>query len=146
MHIFGHMFNFYCISTQPPPDVACLFREVSWESDFLPSFHWWVFNTVTGMSGVLATWTTAVIFIFALPFFRRLNFNLFWYTHNLYPLYYLLIIVHGAAQLVQRPIFYLYFLGPGCLFFVDKLASYSVLSRKIQVVDAEILPAGVLKL
>lgn len=146
MHIVGHMFNFYCITTQPPADSGCLFREVSWESDFLPSFHWWVFKTVTGVSGFMATLITVAIFLFALPFARRLNFNLFWYTHNLYPLYYFLMLLHGAAQLVQQPIFWLYFLGPGCLFVVDKLASYSVLSRDIQVVEAQILPAGVLKL
>ena len=146
MHIVGHMFNFYCISTQPPPDVACLFLEVSWESDFLPSFHWWVFKTVTGISGVLCTWCIVTIFLFALPFSRRINFNVFWYTHNLYPLLYALMLLHGAAQLVQQPIFWLYVLGPLSLFIIDKLISYSVLSREIQVVNAEILPAGVLKL
>ena len=146
MHIIGHMFNFYCISTQPPPDVACLFREVSWESDFLPSFHWWVFKTVTGMSGVLCTWCIVVIYLFALPFARRINFKVFWYTHNLYPLLIFLMLLHGAAQLVQQPIFWLYVSGPLCLFVADKLLSYSRQSRVIQVVNAEILPAGVLKL
>jgi len=146
MHIVGHMFNFYCISTQPPADITCLFREISWESDFLPSFQWYTFKTVTGMSGVLVTWVTIIMYFFSLPFARRTNFNLFWYTHNLYPMYYFLMIVHGAAQLVQQPIFWLYFLGPGCLFAVDKLVSFATLSRDIQVVDAEILPAGVLKL
>jgi dual oxidase len=81
-----------------------------------------------------------------MPFSRRINFNLFWWTHQLYIPFYFLMILHGSAQLVQPPIFFFYLLGPRFLFSIDKLVAYAQVSRDLPVVRALLLPSGVLSL
>jgi dual oxidase len=66
----------------------------------LPKFHYWCWQTITGFTGVLLTLHCAVIFVFAY-FARRYYFRLFWFTHNTYPIFYFLIILHGSGNLVQ---------------------------------------------
>ena len=54
-HILGHSMNFYSISTQPPGDVTCLFRDYYRASHILATFHYWAFQTITGITGVILT-------------------------------------------------------------------------------------------
>ena len=44
---------------------------------------------------------------------RRKQHQLFWKTHMLYPLFYLLIILHGIEGILQQPRFHLYLIVPG---------------------------------
>eukprot|EP00118_Oscarella_pearsei_P028224 m.1711 g.1711 ORF g.1711 m.1711 type:complete len:1810 (+) comp7753_c0_seq1:180-5609(+) len=143
IHIVGHAINFYHISTQPADDLTCLFREVFHTSDQLPKFQYWLFGTLTGVTAVLLTAVTAVIFVFATPYARRHVFNAFWITHRLYIVFYILMILHGAGRLVQAPIFYLYFVGPVCAFIIDRLISSSRDHVRLAVTNAELLPSGV---
>ena len=46
---------------------------------------------------------------------RRKQHQLFWKTHMLYPLFYLLIILHGIEGILQQPRFHLYLIVPGRL-------------------------------
>ena len=46
---------------------------------------------------------------------RRKQHQLFWKTHMLYPLFYLLIILHGIEGILQQPRFHLYLIVPGKL-------------------------------
>ena len=67
----------------------------------IPKFHYWCWQTITGVTGILLTLLTALIFIFALPSARQQLYNAFWFTHSLYPVFYLLMILHGAGRLIQ---------------------------------------------
>ena len=88
----------------------------------------------------------AAIYVFAVPLSRRYIYNVFWGTHNLYVIFYVLLILHGAGRLVQLPLFHFYFVGPACLFVVDKLISVSRNHIEISVVKAELLPSDVVSL
>ncbi|XP_047739665.1 LOW QUALITY PROTEIN: dual oxidase 2 [Hyalella azteca] len=142
IHIVGHSINFYHIATQTPPDLSCLFRDYFRSTHVLPKFHYWCWQTITGFTGVLLTLQCAVIFVFAY-FARRYYFKLFWFTHNTYPIFYLLTILHGSGNLVQPPFFHYFFLGPAILFTLDKLVSTSVNTVKIDVIEAQHLPSNV---
>jgi predicted ferric reductase len=146
VHITGHVTNFYKIATTPAANMMCAFREVYWYSDWLPRFSWWIFKTVTGVTGYILLLVTIIIFVFASPWSRRFDFNLFWTTHQLYVLFYALLIAHGAAHLVQQPIFWQYFIGPLFLYTIDKLVTLATSSHKLEVKEAQILPAGVVGL
>lgn len=143
MHCIGHAFNFYSISTQTSDDLTCLFRNFFHSTHEIPKFHYWCWQTITGVTGILLTLLTALMFIFALPFARRQLYNAFWYTHSLYPVFYLLMILHGAGRLIQPPFFYYFFLGPCVLFTVDRLISVRRKKVEIPVVRAELLPSNV---
>lgn len=86
----------------------------------------------------------SVIYVFAMQYSRRHVFNAFWLTHNLYPVLYVLTVLHGSGDLIQPPIFHFFFLGPCVLFTLDRLVSVSRKKVEISVVKAELLPSGIL--
>eukprot|EP00117_Sycon_ciliatum_P031665 scpid15779/ scgid24724/ Dual oxidase 1 len=143
IHILGHCINFYHISTQTANDLTCLFREYYHLSDELPKFQFWMFSTLTGVTGYVLTLVIITMYVFALPTARRYLFNTFWFTHHLYFVLYALLILHGSGRLVQPPLFQWYFIGPALLFAADKLISISRKKTKIIVYKAEKLPSGV---
>ncbi|XP_071952320.1 dual oxidase 1-like [Antedon mediterranea] len=143
IHCIGHALNFYHISTQPADDLLCLFRDYFHRSHELPKFQYWLYNTITGFTGVLLVIVTAIIFIFSSQYARKNSFNLFWITHNLYIILYILMMLHGTGQLVQRPFFHLFFVGPAVVFIFDKLVSVSKKKVTLIVKRAELLPSNV---
>uniref|UniRef100_A0A6A7G5H1 NAD(P)H oxidase (H2O2-forming) n=2 Tax=Hirondellea gigas TaxID=1518452 RepID=A0A6A7G5H1_9CRUS len=142
IHVIFHAVNFYHIATQTPPDLTCLFRDFFRATHVLPKFQYWCWGTITGFTGILLTLQCAVIYVFAI-FARRYYFKLFWITHNSYPFFYLLTILHGSGNLVQEPFFYYFFLGPAMLFTIDKLISTSSNTIKIDVLESHHLPSNV---
>nr|XP_008200778.1 PREDICTED: dual oxidase 1 [Tribolium castaneum] len=143
MHIVGHAFNFYHISTQTADDLTCLFRNFHHATHELPKFHYWCWQTITGFTGVVLTLIWAVIYIFAQTVVRRKIYNWFWYTHNMYPLFFIFMVLHGTGRLIQPPFFYYFFLGPVILFTLDSVVSISRKKVAIPVIRAEILPSNV---
>ncbi|KAH3701179.1 hypothetical protein DPMN_076162 [Dreissena polymorpha] len=55
---------------------------------------------------------------------------------------YVLTILHGASMIVQKPTFYVYFVGPAILFTIDKMVSLSRKRMEISIVRAENLASG----
>ena len=108
----------------------------------VPKFHYWCWQTITGFTGVLLVLVCALMYTFAIQYARRKVFNLFWFTHNLYVIYYALMIFHGSGRLVQPPFMWYFFLGPAILFTLDKLVSISRKKAEISVLKAELLPSG----
>ncbi|XP_046910014.2 dual oxidase 2 [Dermatophagoides farinae] len=143
LHSFGHVSNFYHISTQRPSDLNCILSETYFTSNEMPKFHHWVFGTLTGLTGFSLLCLLFIIYIFAIPYSRRHIFNAFWITHSLYPLFYLLMVLHGLGRLVQPPIFYFYFVIPLTLFTIDRLISASRKKIEISVVKATLHPSNV---
>ena len=72
-----------------------------------PSDIWWFLKGVEGVTGIIIVVLMAIAFTLATPWFRRnkLNlpvtlkklsgFNAFWYSHHLFVIVYVLLIVHG---------------------------------------------------
>ncbi|XP_012942535.1 dual oxidase 2 [Aplysia californica] len=146
MHIIGHLFNFYHISTQASLDLNCYFREYFRATHELASFHYWTYQTVTGLTGVALTLVLLVMYVFASPYARRHVFLYFSTTHNLYIVVYFLMFLHGAARLVQVPLWPYFFLGPMVLFLLDKLVSVSRNRVLLPVHKVTLLPSGVTNL
>ncbi|CAK9295218.1 unnamed protein product [Gordionus sp. m RMFG-2023] len=146
LHVLGHFLNFYHLSTQSPNDQLCMMRSFYHLSDETPKFHNWLYGTITGLSGILLIMVLTIIYVFALPFARRYLFNMFWKTHNLYVVFYLLTFIHGLGMMLQMSIFYLFFLGPMIIFIIDKLVSLSRKKAEIPIIRADILPSNVTNL
>lgn len=143
MHCIGHAINFYHVSTQTADDLSCLFRDFFHATDDLPKFHRWCWETITGFTGVLLTLLVFLMYTFAIQYARRNAFRWFWFTHNMYVLLFLLMLLHGAGRLVQAPFTYYFLLGPVILFTLDKLISVTRNNVKIAVMRAELLPSDV---
>lgn len=99
VHTIGHCVNFYHISTQPIEHLRCLTKEMQFESDAKPTFAFWIFETVTGITGVVLFAFVCIIFTFAHPKIRQKAYSYFWTTHSLYIWLYVLCLLHGLARL-----------------------------------------------
>ncbi|EFN70161.1 Dual oxidase [Camponotus floridanus] len=141
LHIIGHGFNFYHISTQTADDLTCLFRNYFHASHELPKFHYWCWGTMTGITGIFLTIITGLIFVCSLPMVRKSFYNWFSFIHSLYPIFYILMILHGSGRLVQEPYFHYFFLGPAILFILDKVITVTRITIEIPILKAEILPS-----
>jgi dual oxidase len=71
---------------------------------------------------------------------------MFWIVHNTYPLWYILMLIHGSGRLVQDPIFQYFLVGPLIVFILDQLIAASRKRIEIPVIKADILPSNVTKL
>lgn len=79
---------------------------VNFRTHEFPKFHYWCWQTMTGITGIILTLITIVIYLFAQSFVRRHLYNWFWYTHNCYPLFFLFMVLHGTGRLIQVRIRY----------------------------------------
>ncbi|KAJ3411720.1 Dual oxidase 1 [Chytridiales sp. JEL 0842] len=146
IHSVGHIINFYNISTQPTDDMLCYFRDTynySWE---LASVYRWLYVTPTGISGVLLVVQLIFMTTFAMKSIRKYAYEAFWFFHRLHPFFYLLMIVHGALQLVQRPFYWYWMLAPTILYRLDTALSSQTKSITFKVLRADALPSGVTRL
>lgn len=63
----------------------------------------------------------SIIIVFAHPTIRKKAYKFFWSTHSLYIVLYALCLVHGLARLTGAPRFWIFFIGPGVIFALDKV-------------------------
>ena len=83
-----------------------------------------------------------LIFVFAAPYARRHAFRAFWITHLSYPLFFILMLLHGSGRMIQAPFTHYFVLGPIILFTVDQVIRFGRRKVEITVIKAELLPSG----
>lgn len=121
-------------------------QELSFPSDQKPTVAYWLFQTITGTTGVTLYLLMCIIFIFAHPVIRRKAFKFFWATHQLYILLYLLSLLHGLARLTGSPRFWMFFVGPGIIYTLDKIISLRTRYMELDIIETELLPSDVVKI
>ncbi|CAH0546400.1 unnamed protein product [Brassicogethes aeneus] len=146
LHTVGHIVNFYHVSTQPVENLKCLTNEVRFPSDYKPGISFWLFQTITGITGVLLFIIMCIIIVFAHPTIRKKAYKFFWFTHSLYVLLYALCLIHGLARLTGAPRFWMFFIGPGIIFALDKVVSLRTKYIPLDVIEADLLPSDVIKI
>ena len=85
----------------------------------------------------------SLIFVFAHPLVRKKAFNFFWLTHQAYVLLYVLSLLHGLARLTAPPRFWLFFIGPGIVYMLDKIVTLRTKYMKLDILEYELLPSDV---
>ena len=71
LHTIGHLVNFYHIATQPVAHLHCLSPELNFQSDNRPGIQYWLFQTLTGLTGIGLYTIVCIIFVFAHPLVLR---------------------------------------------------------------------------
>jgi len=111
IHIMGHMWNYNAIEHHATP------VQLGWFGfDKAPNMYLLLWGTLSGSTGVFITLTMVFMYTSAFRFIRGPMFNVFWYTHHLFIVYFGLLLAHGAAALFGKPQFWYYFIGPGFLY------------------------------
>lgn len=142
IHVLGYSFNFYHLVTQPTK-FLCIFESIVFRAEFIPTFQWFLFGTMAGATGVMLCVVVIIIYVFATQTARRHIFSFFWATHKLFIVMYILTIIHGASVIVQKPMFFAYFVGPAVLFMLDKMVSLSRKKTQLSIIRAMNLPSDV---
>ncbi|CAD6227223.1 GSCOCT00006031001.3-RA-CDS [Cotesia congregata] len=143
IHIVGHGFNFYHIATQTSDDLTCLFRNNFHATHEIPKFHYWVWSTMTGVTSIVLTIITGIIFVCSIPMIRQKLYKYFALGHTLYPLFYILMFLHGSGRLIQEPFFHYFFLCPVFIFTIDKIFSATRKTVEIPLLKVTLLPSNV---
>jgi len=146
LHSAGHLVNFYHISTQSVENLNCLTKEMSFTAENRPTITYWLFNTLTGITGVMLWTIMMIIFIFAHPVIRNKAFSYFWMTHQLYVFLYVFSLMHGMARLTGPPRFWIFFVVPGVIYTFDKIVSLRTRYLEHDIIETELLPSDVVKI
>uniref|UniRef100_A0A674JM72 NADPH oxidase 1 n=1 Tax=Terrapene triunguis TaxID=2587831 RepID=A0A674JM72_9SAUR len=59
------------------------------------------FTTIPGLTGVIITVALILMVTSSMEFIRRSYFEVFWYTHHLFVIYFAGLVIHGIAGLVR---------------------------------------------
>ncbi|XP_043830356.1 NADPH oxidase 1 isoform X2 [Dromiciops gliroides] len=114
IHIAAHLFNFerynrsckandgslaFTLSTLYPHE-----NESPWLNPF-PSPNMTVehltFTSIAGLTGVIITLALILMVTSATEFIRRCYFEVFWYTHHLFVIYFIGLVIHGIGGIVR---------------------------------------------
>ncbi|EFA75915.1 hypothetical protein PPL_10487 [Heterostelium album PN500] len=115
-HIMAHFSNFQVISTvDDPVELAPI------KMDTIPTARYLAFHTLAGWTGHLATVAMLLMFSSSIESIRRPMFEIFWFTHHLFIVYFGLIAVHGLAGLLEKATFWMWVIGPCVLYVLERI-------------------------
>ncbi|VDP22192.1 unnamed protein product [Soboliphyme baturini] len=149
IHSAGHCINFYHISTQDIECLQCLFQEaffsanLYFSSDVKPSVSYWLYGTVTGVTGILLVAVMAILYVFSVPSVLNNAYHAFRVTHTLNIAVYALTIIHGLPKLVSPPSFGFYILAPVIILFMDRLMGMRHDYKNLEILSAKTLSSNV---
>ncbi|CAB3980388.1 NADPH oxidase 5 isoform X1, partial [Paramuricea clavata] len=118
LHFIGHLGRY--ITTDPPSGKP---KFEVWEYMFTTRTpEGWV-NGSAGITGVLLLIILVVMSILSQPSVRKRGFfELFYYTHHLYIVWWVLLILHA-------PNFWKWFIGPAVLYFAERILRLRIVNR-----------------
>jgi hypothetical protein len=119
VHTAAHFYNFYQLSLANINSLKQLGLLDSTATQNYPVTYY-AFETIPGVTGHLVCIIMAVMYTSAVDGVRRPMFEVFWFTHHLFILFYALLCFHGAAQMFGPPQFWMYFIGPGFLYLIER--------------------------
>lgn len=131
--------------------------------DTRPNNYWWFVKGTEGWTGVVMVVLMAVAFTLATPWFRRgrLNlpkplkrltgFNAFWYSHHLFVIVYILLVVHGIFLYLSHGWYkkttWMYLAVPVLLYATERLIRLFRSSiRPVKILKIAVYPGNVLSL
>ncbi|XP_010536571.1 PREDICTED: respiratory burst oxidase homolog protein C [Tarenaya hassleriana] len=127
-----------------------------------PTSYWHFVNSVEGVTGVVMVLLMAIAFTLATPWFRRgklnylpgplkklASFNAFWYSHHLFVIVYILLVVHGYCLYLSKKWYkkttWMYLAAPVMLYACERMirafrsSIKAVTIRKVAVYPGNVL-------
>ncbi|XP_072292785.1 NADPH oxidase 1 [Eucyclogobius newberryi] len=74
-------------------------REKDIDPQQIPTYF--VFTTIAGITGVIITLSLILIITSSMEVIRRSYFEVFWYTHHLFIIFFAGLVIHGAGRIVR---------------------------------------------
>merc|ERR1719510_1376454 len=106
----------------------------------VPDTYRKVFGPGVWITGITLLIITQWLFTAALDVVRKVKFEIFYYIHHLFVLYYLITLFHGAGW--WNPNFWKYFLLPGTIYLIERVSREYSASIPIGVVSVTLMNAN----
>ncbi|KAG6487352.1 hypothetical protein ZIOFF_055938 [Zingiber officinale] len=131
--------------------------------DQRPDNYWWFVKGTEGWTGIVMVVLMAVAFTLATPYFRRgrvrlpkpfhrlTGYNAFWYSHHLFVVVYVLLIVHGYFLYLTKKWYkrttWMYLAVPLILYASERLIrAFRSSIRAVKILKVAVYPGNVLTL
>ncbi|KAL6003583.1 hypothetical protein ACLOJK_023816 [Asimina triloba] len=128
-----------------------------------PSSYWQFVDGVEGLTGVAMVALMAIAFTLATPLFRRnklelpkplrklSGFNAFWYSHHLFVIVYVLLVIHGIFLYLTKEWYWkttwMYLAVPVSLYSWERLIrAFRSSIKPVQILKVAVYPGNVLAL
>lgn len=72
---------------------------------------------------------------------KRGQFEIFWYSHHCFAVFFIMLILHGAGGI--GPHFWMWFIGPGTLYVIERLLRVYRASQRVVVLSVTIMKPDV---
>jgi len=118
VHIMAHMFNYNRLSQATAADLTTMYGNKAPAA--APTTYALAFKTLPGTTGYLVTICMVLMYSSAIKYVRGPMFNVFWFTHHLFILFFGLLCFHGAAAILEKPTFWMWFIGPGFFYALER--------------------------
>lgn len=109
VHCVAHFFNFHNLENYTG---TVLTQAPAYKTSFL---------SIPGGTGHVATIVMLLMYTSAVSRVRRPMFEVFWYTHHLFIVFYAMLIFHGFASILEKPSFWYWFIVPGLLYIIERI-------------------------
>lgn len=131
--------------------------------DSRPDDFWWFVKGTEGWTGIVMVVLMTISFTLATPWFRRgrlslpgplkrlTGFNAFWYSHHLFVIVYILLIIHGTFLYLNKKWYekttWMYLAVPVILYSSERLIRLFRSSiRAVRILKVAVYPGNVLAL
>ncbi|KAJ8633981.1 hypothetical protein MRB53_027317 [Persea americana] len=131
--------------------------------DKQPQNYWWFVKGVEGVTGIVMVVLMAIAFTLATPWFRRnklklpksiqklTGFNAFWYSHHLFVIVYVLLIIHGIFLYLSKEWYkkttWMYIAIPVILYASERLIrAFRSGIKPVKILKVAVYPGNVLAL
>ena len=140
LHVIGHYFNVYKIAHGDPVELFALFGDkYGITPTSVPSYGETLFKPIWGWTGHLMFLILIIVMVTSLPKIRAKFYEVFWYTHHLVGLFFVLLLFHGSDALLSFPKFWAIVLLPGAIFLYETIYAFTRPERAIFVEECALL-------
>lgn len=116
IHMTAHYFNYLRLSQTT--DLARLKALLNANANPDPMTLAW--STLPGATGHILITIMVLIYSASVKRVRGPYFNIFWFSHHLFILFFIINCFHGAAAILEPPTFWMWFVGPGFFYIVER--------------------------
>ena len=134
---------FYRATQLQPSEIAQLGPLYPGQFEEIPAMWEMLFTTVSGITGLLMIVILLVICIGSMKAIREKHYEAFLWTHRLYVLFLVLLVVHGLQRWLAKPIAWMFILGPIAAYLVEQLYNLLVNFRRARIEQIAIRPSNV---
>ncbi|EGG13423.1 superoxide-generating NADPH oxidase flavocytochrome [Cavenderia fasciculata] len=140
VHVMAHFRNFHVQSTTDLADLKLIgIQEV-------PTTWGLAFRTLAGWTGHVLCVAMVLMFTSAIESIRRPMFEIFWFTHHLFIVYFGLLAVHGLRGTLETSTTWMWIIGPCVLYILERIIRLARSKQTTMLIMAKQHPSRTIEL